>query len=566
MMREHDHGVGWRTAGIGLFAGRFLVRPRVLFDESFLGYRLRVALTNGLSNPGWLECTEASFPKAHGIARWCPFCLAEDDCHWRESWYTGPPACFKHRCWLASRCSGCQHMVRWNRARLTACACGALLSHAPADAFSTELQSLIDVQTDAIAGLTVEEKWHLARFLGALHNFGLGGKPLKKASRQRENVEQILVTTGAFLIADQLACLDLFDRLRAPQTGERNVPLLSEAFPRLLTMLRKQLSEAGRQWMLDALNDYVAHSARHGSPVIWERKGVGKRRECKPCDQQRARNPAVTTMLKRTGAEVPVRRTRTGRRKFVISSADLQGIRDEQRSQVRPKTAARYAGMSAGRIRALVNAGLIASAQGRINLRSVDRLLGNIATSCSGDIAALDDPICLAEALRLYVPVSGSTAFFTALVEKGIGLATEPGKTPALRNIFIDRRKASCIARGLAETGSPISVVEAARLLGVKQEVMYHLINKGLLRTHTGKLGRRTARVVDASDLRNFTKQFLPLLAVAKQAGISTRAAPNWARQHGIEIVTGPSVDGSRQYWIRNQAPEFLAARDRWCG
>lgn len=285
--------------------------------------------------------------------------------------------------------------------------------------------------------------------------------------------------------------------------------------------------------------------------MIWERKGIGKRSSCKPYDAQRARNPAVTTMLKRTDTTVPVRRTRTGRRKFVVSSAELQGVKAVQRSQVQLKTAARHAGMSVGRIRALVNAGLITSAQGRIDLRSVDRLLGNIARSGAGDIAAFDELICLSEALRLYVPLSGTAAFFTALVEKATGLVSEPGKTPALRNIFIERRKASCIARGLAETGSPISIVEAARLLGVKQEVMYHLVNKGLLKTRAGKLGRRTARVVDVGDLRNFTEQFLPLIAAANDAGICARDAPSWARRQGIEIVTGPLVDGGRQYWIR---------------
>lgn len=555
MTSEQVLSLDWRAKGIALFAGRLLVRPRTLSDESYLGYRLRVAFANGLSNPGWLDCIDINLPKAHGMVRWCPHCFAEDDCYWRESWYTGPAACFKHRCWLASICCGCRRMLRWNRARFAACACGALLRDAPATTFSAELQDLIDERLDTSAERLVrDERWHIARFLGALYEFGLRGKPLKKASRQRENVEQTLVTVGASLLADGSACFELFDRLRVPQTSEGNVPLLSEVFPRLLTMLRTQLNEGERQWMVDVLNEYVAHSAQRGSPVIWERKGAGERRARRQSDQQRARNPAVMTMLKRTSSKVPVRQTRSGRRKFVICSAELQCIRDALRSQVRPKTAARYSGMSVARIRALVSAGLIPSVEGRINLRSMDRLLSNIAASCAGNIAALDDPICLAEALRLYVPVSGSAAFFTGLIEKGAWLASEPGTTPALRSIFIDRRRVSCIARGPAETGASISVVAAAHMLGVKQEVMYHLVNKGLLKTRAGKLGRRTARVVDVGDLRNFTEQFRPLIAAANEAGICARDAPNWARQLGIEIVTGPLVDGGRQYWIRRPA------------
>ncbi|WP_232505815.1 hypothetical protein, partial [Burkholderia thailandensis] len=101
------------------------------------------------------------------------------------------------------------------------------------------------------------------------------------------------------------------------------------------------------------------------------------------------------------------------------------------------------------------------------------------------------------------------------------------------------------------ESCSQISIVEAARRLGVKQEVMYHLINIGLVGTRTGKRRRRTARIVDADELKRFSGQFLPLSTVARAMGISARQAPSWAREHGIEIVTGPSVDGGRQYWIR---------------
>ena len=68
-----------------------------------------------------------------------------------------------------------------------------------------------------------------------------------------------------------------------------------------------------------------------------------------------------------------------------------------------------------------------------------------------------------------------------------------------------------------------------------------------------GKLRRRAARVVDVDELNKFAEQFQPLRTVASAIGISAREAPVWARQHGIEIVTGPSVDGGRQYWIRRQ-------------
>ncbi|WP_157638864.1 hypothetical protein [Burkholderia ubonensis] len=406
--------------------------------------------------------------------------------------------------------------------------------------------------------LTVGERWNLARFLGALSRFGLRDKPLKRASRQTEDSEQILVTAGASLIMDQSACCELLDRLRAPPAGANNVPLLSEAFPHLLTMLRKRLREAECHWMLDLLTAYVARSRCHGSAVIWERKGVTDRSDREPFSQGKTRNPAIATLLAQTSVTVPIRKTKTGRQKFAIGNADFQVLREARRSLVPVKTAARYAGISAKRIRALATANLIASTETRIDTRSVDNLLANITTACASDTPTFDNPIRLTEALRLYVPVEASARFFHQLINGRVRVAIGQSAIPALRSIVVDRGEVLSAAKVLIESSRLLSIVETARRLGVKQEVMYHLINKGFVKAQTGKLGRRAARVVDVDDLMKFTEQFLPLFTAAKAMGISAREAPSWARRHGIEIVTGPSVDGGRQYWIRRPSSERI--------
>ncbi|QDQ82301.1 hypothetical protein [Paraburkholderia megapolitana] len=445
--------------------------------------------------------------------------------------------------------------MRWKQVRFALCTCGAPLCNVKVDDFSPEILRLIGEQADSNTDLlSVAERWNLARFIGALARFGLQGKPLKKASRQSENIEQFLVTTGASLIADRPACFDLLDRLRAPPVGVSNVPLLPEVFPHLLTMLRKRLDEAERCWMLNLLDAYVTDSSRNVSSVLWERKGVAGRAGWEPGGRQKTRNPAIATVLAQTGVIVPVRRTRAGRQKFVISRTDLQSLQKAQRSLVTLKTAARYAGMSSRRIEALAKAGLITSTSTRIDKRSIDHLLDSIVGACARDAPALDDPVSVADALRLYVPVEASAVFFDRLVNGNVRLVPTRIKMPMLRQIFVDRCDVAASIRVAVESGSPLSIVEAARRLGIKQEVMYHLVNIGLVKTRTGKLRRRAARVIEADDLLKFTEQFAPLLTMAKAAGVSPRQAPEWARQSGVGLITGPSVDGGRQYWIRRPA------------
>ncbi|WP_186022447.1 hypothetical protein [Burkholderia gladioli] len=399
--------------------------------------------------------------------------------------------------------------------------------------------------------LSASDRWSLARFLGALSMFGLRGKPLKKASRQSENIERIVVTAGAQLMGSRCDCFELLNRLRAPRTEGQNVPLLSEAFPQLLVMLRKHLKDAQRQWMLNLLDQYVEHTSGN-EPMV----ARGRRSTTAPAitDRHGRRligSRTIANMLTQTGEVVPIRETRTGRIRFVVNEADVQRLTEIQKSFVAPKTAARYIGMSVKRIEALVEAGLIDTNKKWINTKSLDRLRDSILAASGQSVRPLDNPISIAEALRLHVSVDASALFFRRLADGTVRLAVAHDQTPTLRTIYVDKGDAISVGRTQSDFAKLISIVEAARRLGTKQEVMYHLVNAGLVKTRIAKLHNRTTRAINIDDLRDFTATFLPLAVFARSVGISIRNAPDWVIEHGIEIVTGPSVDGGRQYWIR---------------
>ncbi len=552
MNREPVHGKDWRTIGMALFSGHFLVRPSAHSNESFLGYRLRVAFANGLSRPCWLTYSEPDLPKTHGVARWCPYCLAASDSYWRDDWYAANTGCFVHKCWLTSQCAMCRRRLRWKHVRFATCSCGASLQSAEVDAFSDDVLRLLNDQFEIDSSLlSASDRWSLARFLGALSMFGLRGKPLKKASRQSENIERIVVTAGAQLMGSRCDCFELLNRLRAPRTEGQNVPLLSEAFPQLLVMLRKHLKDAQRQWMLNLLDQYVEHTSGN-EPMV----ARGRRSTTAPAitDRHGRRligSRTIANMLTQTGEVVPIRETRTGRIRFVVNEADVQRLTEIQKSFVAPKTAARYIGMSVKRIEALVEAGLIDTNKKWINTKSLDRLRDSILAASGQSVRPLDNPISIAEALRLHVSVDASALFFRRLADGTVRLAVAHDQTPTLRTIYVDKGDAISVGRTQSDFAKLISIVEAARRLGTKQEVMYHLVNAGLVKTRIAKLHNRTTRAINIDDLRDFTATFLPLAVFARSVGISIRNAPDWVIEHGIEIVTGPSVDGGRQYWIR---------------
>ncbi|WP_156181585.1 hypothetical protein [Pandoraea apista] len=539
----------WRALGMRLFHGRFLVRPSAYPDESYLGYRLRAAWSNGLSDPGWMSPVESRLPKMHGAARWCSLCLTAADGYWKEEWISGPAACFEHRCWLTSICAGCHRALRWKQARLSTCICGASLTLAKFEWFSQDVGCLIDDLSEGDArDLSVADRWELARFLGALCLFGLRGKPQKRASRRSEDMERNVVTAGAPLVIDRKACFELMDRLRVPQAASMCVPLLSDAFPHLLAMLRKQLAVGARRWLLELLNDYVEYAVSNGDALLWERKD--RISSSDPRCGEMPRSSSIARIIRQTGEVVPVRRTKAGRRKFVVADASLQRMRQVQRSLLSAKAAARYIGLSSTRIRELVRLGLIDGVEGRIRKDSLDRMVSRVASISTGD-EELVDPVRLGEALRRYVPTHASEVFFAKLTSGAIRLV-DAGTV--LGDFAVERSDVLESSLGTVTVCDQVSIVEAARRIGVKQEVMYHLVNVGLVRCRAGRLRTRAARTISIEELERFRHRFQPLVHVARAHGVSPRTALCWARENGIDVVSGPLVDGGRQYWIRTNS------------
>lgn len=96
-----------------------------------------------------------------------------------------------------------------------------------------------------------------------------------------------------------------------------------------------------------------------------------------------------------------------------------------------------------------------------------------------------------------------------------------------------------------------MTVPQCAVRLGLKQEVVYHLVRKGLIRTRRARSGRRQAQVVTLAMLHAFEDTYESLSCAAVRAGMDHRRGLQWARANGVALVTGPGVDGGRQYFVR---------------
>lgn len=102
------------------------------------------------------------------------------------------------------------------------------------------------------------------------------------------------------------------------------------------------------------------------------------------------------------------------------------------------------------------------------------------------------------------------------------------------------------------EDDGALSVVQVAERVGVKQEVAYHWVKTGLLGTRQVLIDGKIARRVPLATLAEFQATYVTGVELAASMGSRSR---RWSSPHllalGLKPVSGPSVDGARQFLFR---------------
>lgn len=100
-----------------------------------------------------------------------------------------------------------------------------------------------------------------------------------------------------------------------------------------------------------------------------------------------------------------------------------------------------------------------------------------------------------------------------------------------------------------------MSVSQAAKELGVKEEVAYALARLGLLRTDTERHGRRKTQTVSDASLKRFRRSYVLAPELAALLKTDPRGMAKRLISAGIKPVAGPRLAGApcRQYvWRRD--------------
>lgn len=88
-----------------------------------------------------------------------------------------------------------------------------------------------------------------------------------------------------------------------------------------------------------------------------------------------------------------------------------------------------------------------------------------------------------------------------------------------------------------------MSIPEAANELCLKQEVVYHLIRRGLLHAKHASTGWK----VDQQAIHDFREKYVALADLAREKRTSPRHLMSFI---AAQPVSGPEVNGGRQYFF----------------
>lgn len=545
--------------------------------------------------PGWLEYASmekwpVQIADSHLLvvdARCCPRCLEELG-YWPVEWeHTLYAVCHRHGCLLVESCPRCSNPLRWNRPTLDECSCGEPIKNWPsgpscessekdlcmelAASIRRKIAPCVSIQSEfskLLRDPSLEDLTTLIHVLGTQ-------EPNSRNTNRNLHLPKIhrrsrypLLRNAANLLTDwphrfraHLNLIGWYDDEDwiefAPASG----------FSKFTRAIRKKMVSPGLKFVLDEYRSFVINN--------WI--GVLTHRNRWPDDEiidhQRYVSCAVaakfmkisTTQVARlVEAQILkgyVKETARHRKFVVVERESIAYAESKMADLVEIDVAAALLGLPRTRIAELVECGLLEKHQGDGKLK---RYFSRAEIAAFLRRLMAGHRVAAAESEEELLPMKAILKIYLATEKEFISLV-ESLQSKMLTPVLLQTEKSGLggIAIGRAEFfawrrltragngGSDFTVDQAARQLGIKQEVGYHLVAKGLLRSSTGVRGRRRCQLVASADIGEFKATYASGSELAKSRGTSAKMVIARLRERGILPVAGPSVDSCRQTFFR---------------
>ncbi|GAB3261450.1 hypothetical protein GCM10027296_35480 [Chitinimonas naiadis] len=243
----------------------------------------------------------------------------------------------------------------------------------------------------------------------------------------------------------------------------------------------------------------------------------------------------------------------SGRRMVSIAMDDARKVAESVGSWMDLQSAAKRMGLAKCRVRELLEAGLLGASRPTdkgswlIDKRGLEEMTEICSRHIGGEAKETVSFAVLLKHRRF--PRSAFVPLILAL-RTGQMQVPKQAKPERLVELQLD----ACSVRDwlVHWCGDSYSIDEAARQLGIKQQVAYQLVRSGLLVASSDRRGLR----ISIEALRDFQARYVGLAELSRLRGHSPKMM--LAELHA-QPVCGPRIDGSRQYF-------FLRKEVVWMG
>ncbi len=507
----------------------------------------------------------------HIHRRWCPSCIVQAG--WmRPLWRLKVATiCVIHRTRLVQVCSQCHCFPSLQEMLHGACKCGNRFADSSIQATRTELQiahalseSLKGIATLNLRETDVKLATHqLVRLICYIGHF-VKGPLLRRPGKIRE-LEDISVAAGlvagtAKVLADWPSafwrCLESFVDVAPADASVRRV------FGALYHVIYQDLRDPSFQFLRDAFELFLLEH--------WRGELCGRHRLFNHQTIQDHRHQGLARVARASGIGSQTLRRMVHQDRFpanhfdpsskrqliTINKEALARILSDQSAYMDLRSTARLLGLKRCRLRQLIAHGVILadakpdfSRSNHWNLRRSEifgllEALRQGASSIPREAAT----VTLNHALRYWrISAAELGTLIRAAKQQDIQydliftnrLSEMRFREPVLRAWLRDARDA---------TTTWVSISRAAKLLCLKEQVVYELVARNFLIADVITQGGHVFRRIALPSLQKFEETYIAVSKLAKQQNTSSRSL---LRQIASRPVTGPDIDGARQYFFR---------------
>lgn len=515
----------------------------------------------------------------HRLCRWCPQCLGVgDEPYGRIGWEIRfADACAACGSWLVDRCSSCGEQVPWSRSIYCTCRCGeSLSSGASAEAPTSLVRICRALECRALKmrseDLPIFDDLNLHQCLQVIRWLGCYGGRVPQRVRQKLFASDLLevswpiTTLAAEVLVDWPRSFHrMLSDLRA-EAGSFDGGSLSRSFRGFYRVLYTVFRGPEFRWLREAFEDYVAEhwtgSMARRNRRIYEK--AAERLEWIP-DNLAARHVGISrAALHRLSTQglvsVQSYETATGRRFSKVSKASLARLSSAGFDESLTLTeVAKALGLTKSRMQSLI--GAICPEAFKLqptNVWMIPRtwlaeLLAQIQQlPVLEDASTANDWVTLDWLFRYELSSDQAAGLLINSIRDGSLMAARNAMSNELVDVMVCRSSLRTLCGPPpVDDAKHISLMEAAAVMQVKQEVVYSLVRSKLLLAELKRIGRRPALWVTRDELQRFATTYIFGRDLANLHATSSRSLATKLNDLGVSPVAGPGIDSCRQLVFR---------------